>query len=406
MRTSRTPQPRQSEDFPLRPFRRCLVLVLAVLVAIGVVGGGAEQGASAAPTRESPAHKIVRLRAKAARVERVIERMNAQVESLVEDYNEVREALGRTRSEQARTERRVGAARRRLEAARRQLGRRLWVVYTGGAPTAVGQLLGAESVHQALTTATYQERVVGADRAAIERVEQLERELHALAAELAGQRKRQEQLRARLVAQRQRIGARLAAQRHYLSRLTKQVKRAVVEERRRQEELRRRALLRRLAAERAARARARARAARARAAAAARGTPWRSAAPPGSPSGAARQAVAFAMAQIGKPYLWGAAGPSAYDCSGLTLAAYRSAGIYLPRVSRAQWFAGPHVGLGELAPGDLVFFAHDVRAASTIHHVGMYVGGGAMVEAPYTGARVRTASIGRRDYIGAVRPTG
>jgi cell wall-associated NlpC family hydrolase/outer membrane murein-binding lipoprotein Lpp len=383
-------------------FRHCLILALAVVVGAGVVMGGIEQwAAGAAPRAETPAHKIVRLRAKATRVQRVIERMNARVESLVEDYNEVREALGRTRSEQVRTERRIDAARRRLEAARRQLGRRLWVAYTGGAPTALGQLLGAESIHQALTTATYQERVVGADRAAIERVARLERELEALAAELAGQRKRQERLQARLVAQRQRIEARLAAQRHYLSRLTKQVKRAIVEERRRQEELRRRALLRRLAAERAARLRA----ARARAALAARGRSWGGAAPARGPSGAAGQAVAFAMAQIGKPYLWGAAGPSAYDCSGLVLAAYRSAGIYLPRVSRAQWYAGQHVGLGELAPGDLVFFAHDVRAPSTIHHVGMYIGGGAMVEAPYTGARVRTASIGRRDYIGAVRPT-
>jgi cell wall-associated NlpC family hydrolase/outer membrane murein-binding lipoprotein Lpp len=383
-------------------FRHCLILALAVVVGAGVIMGGIEQwAASAAPRAETPAHKIVRLRAKATRVQRVIERMNARVESLVEDYNEVREALGRTRSEQERTERRIDAARRRLEAARRQLGRRLWVAYTGGAPTALGQLLGAESIHQALTTATYQERVVGADRAAIERVARLERELEALAAELAGQRKRQERLQARLVAQRQRIEARLAAQRHYLSRLTKQVKRAIVEERRRQEELRRRALLRRLAAERAARLRA----ARARAALAARGRSWGGAAPARGPSGAAGQAVAFAMAQIGKPYLWGAAGPSAYDCSGLVLAAYRSAGIYLPRVSRAQWYAGQHVGLGELAPGDLVFFAHDVRAPSTIHHVGMYIGGGAMVEAPYTGARVRTASIGRRDYIGAVRPT-
>jgi peptidoglycan DL-endopeptidase CwlO len=383
-------------------FRHCLILALAVVVGAGVVVGGIEQrAAGASPRRETPAHKIVRLRAKAARVQRVIDRMNARVESLVEDYNEVREALGRTRSEQARTERRVDATRRRLEAARRQLGRRLWVVYTGGAPTVIGQLLGAESVHQALTTATYQERVVGADRAAIERVEQLERELEALAAELAAQRKRQERLQARLVVQRQRIEARLAAQRHYLSRLTKQVKRAIVEERRRQEELRRRALLRRLAAERAARLRA----ARARAALAARGVPWRGAAPARAPAGAARQAVAFAMAQIGKPYLWGAAGPSAYDCSGLMLAAYRSAGVYLPRVSRAQWYAGRHVSLGELAPGDLVFFAHDGRTPSTIHHVGMYIGGGAMVEAPYSGARVRTGSIGRRDYIGAVRPT-
>jgi cell wall-associated NlpC family hydrolase len=400
---SRTPQTLHMEGLPLRVVRHCLVLPLAVVLAAGVLVGGFErQVANAAPSRETPAQKIVRLRAKAARVQRVIERMNIRVERLVEDYNEVREKLAQTRVEQARTERRIEDARRRLEAARRQLGRRLWLIYTGGAPTAVGQLLGAESVHQALTTATYQERVVGADRVAIERVERLERELAELGAELASQRRRQERLQRRLAMQRERIEARLDAQRHYLSRLTKEVKRAIIQERRRPEELRRRALLRRLAAERAAQRRA----ARAWAAAAARGFAWRGTAPARSPSGAARQAVAFAMAQIGKPYVWGAAGPSAYDCSGLMLAAYRSTGIYLPRVSRAQRYAGPHLSLGELAPGDLVFFAYDVRAPSTIHHVGMYIGGGAMVEAPYSGARVRTASIGRRDYIGAVRPTG
>jgi cell wall-associated NlpC family hydrolase len=88
------------------------------------------------------------------------------------------------------------------------------------------------------------------------------------------------------------------------------------------------------------------------------------------------------------------------------MAAYRSAGVWLPRVSRAQWGAGPHVGLGSLAPGDLVFFARNPGNPGTIHHVGMYIGGGAMIEAPYSGASVRVASIGRRDYIGAVRPTG
>ena len=88
------------------------------------------------------------------------------------------------------------------------------------------------------------------------------------------------------------------------------------------------------------------------------------------------------------------------------MTAYHRAGVWLPRVSRARWNAGPHVGLGNLAPGDLVFFAYNAGDPSTIHHVGMYVGGGAMVEAPYSGASVRIASIGRRDYIGAVRPTG
>jgi cell wall-associated NlpC family hydrolase len=312
------------------------------------------QVAGAAP-HETPARKITRLRAKAARVQAAIDRMNARVERLVEDYNEVREALARTRVEQARTREQVLEARRRLRVARRQLGKRLWTIYTGGAPSTLGQLLGADSIHQALVTTKYQEEVVGADRAAVDRVERLRRQ----------------------------VEARLSAQRRYHQRLTRQVRRAVAEERRRQaglEALRRRALLRRLAAARAARAATRA----------------------GAPSGAAGRAVAFARSQLGKPYVWGAAGPSAYDCSGLVMAAYRRAGVWLPRVSREQWNAGPHVGLGGLAPGDLVFFAYNVGSPSTIHHVG----GGAMVEAPYSGARVRIASIGRRDYIGAVRPTG
>jgi peptidoglycan DL-endopeptidase CwlO len=281
------------------------------------------------------------------------------------------------------------AARRRLEVARRLLGRRLWTIYTGGAPTTLGQLLGADSVHDALVTTKYQEEVVGADR-----VDQLRRQVEALAAKLADQAERQQRLQASLAAKRRKIEARLAAQRRYHQRLTRQVRRAVVAERRRQERLRRRALLRRLAAARAAQARAAAAGSLARSGAA------------GAPSGAAGRAVAFARSQLGKPYVWGAAGPSAYDCSGLTMAAYRSAGVWLPRVSRAQWNAGPHVGLGSLTPGDLVFYAYNTGDPGTIHHVGLYVGGGAMVEAPYSGASVRVASIGRRDYIGAVRPTG
>src|SRR4029453_19554343 len=98
--------------------------------------------------------------------------------------------------------------------------------------------------------------VVGAARPAIDRVARLRREVEALAAKLAGQAERQELLRSRLVSKRRQIESRLAAQRRYLKRLTRQVKKAVVRERRRQERLRRQALLRRLAAERAARARA------------------------------------------------------------------------------------------------------------------------------------------------------
>jgi serine/threonine protein kinase len=131
-------------------------------VALGGVGvgGGGRQVAEAAP-HDAPAREIARLRAKAARVQAAIDRMNARVERLVEDDNEVREALARRRVEQARTREQVLDARRRLRVARRQLGKRLWTIYTGGAPSTLGQLLGADRIHQALVTTKYQEQVVG-----------------------------------------------------------------------------------------------------------------------------------------------------------------------------------------------------------------------------------------------------
>jgi cell wall-associated NlpC family hydrolase len=137
------------------------VLVALVLLGITLGGVGVERPVADAAPREAPAHKIAHLRAKAARVQAAIDRMRARVERLVEDYNEVREALARTRVEQARTRRQVLEARRRPRAARRLLGRRLWTIYTGGAPSTLGQLLGADSVHQALVTTKYQEQVVG-----------------------------------------------------------------------------------------------------------------------------------------------------------------------------------------------------------------------------------------------------
>jgi peptidoglycan hydrolase CwlO-like protein len=136
------------------------VLCAVALGGVGV-GGVGRQVAGAAP-HDAPARKIARLRAKAARVQAAIGRMNARVECLVEDYNEVRQALAHTRVEQARTREQVLDARRRLRVARRQLGKRLWTIYTGGAPSTLGQLLGADSIHQALVTIKYQEEVSGA----------------------------------------------------------------------------------------------------------------------------------------------------------------------------------------------------------------------------------------------------
>jgi peptidoglycan hydrolase-like protein with peptidoglycan-binding domain len=122
----------------------------------------------------------------------------------------------------------------------------------------------------------------------------------------------------------------------------------------------------------------------------------------GSP---AAVAVRFALSQLGKPYQWGADGPASFDCSGLVQTSYRAAGIGLPRVSRQQYGAGKLVPLKALRAGDLLFYASDTSDRRTIHHVGMYLGAGRMVEAPNRRAPIRIASIWRPGLLGrATRP--
>jgi len=124
-----------------------------------------------------------------------------------------------------------------------------------------------------------------------------------------------------------------------------------------------------------------------------------------APGSSAGTAVRFALAQLGKPYRWGAEGPNSFDCSGLVQTAYRAAGVPLPRVSRQQYGAGKLIRLSALRAGDLLFYARDTSDPRTIYHVGMYLGAGRMVEAPNRRAPVRIASIWRPGLLGrATRP--
>ena len=115
-------------------------------------------------------------------------------------------------------------------------------------------------------------------------------------------------------------------------------------------------------------------------------------------------AADWALSQLGKPYVWGAAGPATYDCSGLTMQAWAHAGVPLLHYTGYQWAEGPHVPLDQLQRGDLVFYATNTADPATIHHVGMYIGNGMMVDAPYTGSFVRIDPIDDPGLIGAVRP--
>lgn len=128
------------------------------------------------------------------------------------------------------------------------------------------------------------------------------------------------------------------------------------------------------------------------------------AAPPAGTPGSVRSVIEYALAQIGKPYLWGAAGPDAFDCSGLTQQAWLAGGVLLAHNSATQAQQLPALPLEELRPGDLVFYATDPTDLTTVHHVGLYVGSDLMVEAPRPGTPVRLATIWRPGLAGAARP--
>ncbi len=129
-----------------------------------------------------------------------------------------------------------------------------------------------------------------------------------------------------------------------------------------------------------------------------------------TPSSAAGRAVTFALEQRGVPYVYGGESRAGYDCSGLVQAAYRAAGIGLPRTAQEQYDAGPHLPAGaQLQPGDLVFFGQN---AGDVEHVGIVVAPGEMVDAPHTGTVVQVqpfptaigAKWGEQVYLGATRP--
>jgi cell wall-associated NlpC family hydrolase len=109
------------------------------------------------------------------------------------------------------------------------------------------------------------------------------------------------------------------------------------------------------------------------------------------------EALRYAMTRRGDPYVWGAAGPGTFDCSGLVMWAYAQVGIALPHYTGSQWNSGVHVARNDLEPGDLLFFF------ANISHVGMYIGNGMMIDAPNFGEDVKVEPVYWSAFVGAVR---
>jgi peptidoglycan DL-endopeptidase CwlO len=123
-----------------------------------------------------------------------------------------------------------------------------------------------------------------------------------------------------------------------------------------------------------------------------------------APNQVVASAIGYAEQQLGKPYQWGGTGPDAFDCSGLVMMAYRTAGINIERTSELQWATEPKIPAAQVQPGDLVFFAGADGTPTSPGHVGLVIGNGQMIEAYATGFPIRVASYTNRDPIGFTRP--
>ena len=126
--------------------------------------------------------------------------------------------------------------------------------------------------------------------------------------------------------------------------------------------------------------------------------------PIAAPNQVVASAIGYAEQQLGKPYQWGGTGPDAFDCSGLVMMAYRTAGINIERTSELQWATEPKIPAAQVQPGDLVFFAGADGTPTSPGHVGLVIGNGQMIEAYATGFPIRVASYTNRDPIGFTRP--
>jgi cell wall-associated NlpC family hydrolase len=126
--------------------------------------------------------------------------------------------------------------------------------------------------------------------------------------------------------------------------------------------------------------------------------------PPPPPSAAVTTAIAYARAQLGKPYCWGGQGPSCFDCSGLVFSAYAAAGIQLARTTFLWAQDGPQVPLSRIQPGDLLFSAGSDGTPTNPGHVVMYLGGGEVIQAPQAGEDVQIDPLDLTDIVVATRP--
>lgn len=337
--------------------RRTRARTAGAIVLVGTATATALGGFAHADPQPTPAG--VRAR---------VDRLHHEAERTVEEYNGVKEKADRT--ERTLDDLRDEAARKtaRLNDARNALGSFATAQYRNGTADATVQLALSAAPEDYLRRAALLERVGDRQATALEGVGHRLREVEQVRAEARDRLAELKDARAELKRHKSAIEDKLTEARGLLDTLTADQRDAVLG------------------------ADGHGGAAGDRAA---RGAPR---GPVQAPNARAARAVSYAQGAVGSPYVWGAVGPAAFDCSGLTQAAWGAAGVSLPRTTYTQAAAGSTVPRSALAPGDLVFYY------SGLSHVGIYAGGGQIIHAPRPGATVRYAPVDSMPFVTAVRP--
>ncbi|MFF8842481.1 NlpC/P60 family protein [Streptomyces sp. NPDC015127] len=329
-------------------------------------------------------------------VQKKVDDLYRQAGSATQEYNKAKEATAEKRREVDTLFDEAAARAEKLNESRRALGTYAAAQYRTGAVTPTAALLFADSPQAYFDQTQLMDRMTDQQRTA---VNDYETQRAAAAKQRARATKRLESLtesQQALRISKQSVQTKLAEARTLLSELTAEEKaRLAAIEREKEAEARRKAKAK---AEEEARARAEAERQRQEGDRTSPETGTGTGTDDGTYAAKADKVLAFARAQIGKPYVWGATGPSSYDCSGLTQGAWKAAGVDLPRTTWDQVKVGQRVATADLLPGDLVFFYDDIS------HVGIYIGGGKMIHAPKPGDSVREESIYYMPIYGSVRP--
>lgn len=376
---------------PARAPRLPLAVRLIVVVALA-----AASGTATVLTTQTTALADIKQQIRSAQAH--LDDLNRASEAAAERYNHARIQYADAQRQAQIAGRALATAQHQLEASQRSISQFAATTYMNGGMGGLPAILGGHDAAEFLDRMTTVDAISRSQARAFARLAALQHQ-HAVAQVAAD---------AALAAQR-RAMADAEREKATVQRNAAEAQTILTDLREKQAELIRAAKA--AAARQAAQARAAALARQQQLAAAAAAALQSQSLTPTAPTpavehyagNAAQVALQVAKEQLGKPYVWGAAGPDSFDCSGLTLYAYGKAGISLPHYTGDQWNVGRHVSESELQPGDLVFFEQNLG------HMGMYVGNGQFIHAPHTGDVVKISPLAgwyQSEYAGAVRVVG